>query len=623
MPQLGETVYYNATNRNNGTPYYYAAAYTGNDPAGDTAVTQQDYLNYLQSQPGTSKLGNTNTTVGAELGLLTGGQGIYSAGYIDPIYKQFQPNAPTPSEQYFTPEAQATADASKAALQQSIATNGPLQAPVQPAPAGMSPVGGVGVPPVPPPTQPPAPPAPPQTPPQGLPMPTNQPTTQGQPQQGQPQGQVPLDQLIGQRQIPGQQQVEYFNQQTGQGFSDPKQLSDFINQQSGNDVTTPENVFSFLDQQKQNQQQQQIQTQQTLEKNGIDTAKVIEGGTYKNPYQTFIDTYSDVLKQFGVGTVKTQLEDVNKKYTDLQNQKADDIAKINDDPWLTEGIRLKKIDSINNKYEVREKNLTGQITNLQKIYSDGIDQAKFVAQEATNIAHNQAVLDQNLLIQKMSLAEKALEFDQNQTKGTADLQEYQYAQAQGYSGSFLDYQRENANLKAKAGSGLLGGLTAAQINQTVNQIAGSFDNEPLVKNFGVLQEANNFVKSLSNTTTNPVDDQGLIYALAKSLDPSSAVREGEYATAQKYAQSLVQSYGKSVTQALAGTGFLSTDARENIKKTIESKYQASLQSYNNLYSQYQQRIDTAKTGQGNTLPNYDTSSNNVGGIDLSTLNFAF
>lgn len=226
---------------------------------------------------------------------------------------------------------------------------------------------------------------------------------------------------------------------------------------------------------------------------------------------------------------------------------------------------------------------------------------------------------------------KALLAQQNAIalKSTAlpsSAQEYEYAKANGYKGTYEQYQNEDANRKAKAGgAGLLGGLTAAQINATVNQIAGSFDNEAVVKNFNVLNEANQFVKSLSDSTTNPVDDQGLIYALAKSLDPSSAVREGEYATAQKYAQSLIQSYGKSVTQALNGTGFLSDDARANIKKTIESKYQASLQNYNNVYNQYQQRIQVAKGGQGNTITDYSQAyqGNNVGGVDLSGLDFGF
>lgn len=125
----------------------------------------------------------------------------------------------------------------------------------------------------------------------------------------------------------------------------------------------------------------------------------------------------------------------------------------------------------------------------------------------------------------------------------------------------------------------------------------AWKSEPVVENFSTIQEGRNFAGSLANDTTNPADDQALIYALAKALDPGSVVREGEYATAQKYAQSWVQAYGKAVTQALAGTGFLSEDARRNIKDTIESRYKASKTGYDNLLNQYTSGINTL-TGRG-------------------------
>jgi len=157
------------------------------------------------------------------------------------------------------------------------------------------------------------------------------------------------------------------------------------------------------------------------------------------------------------------------------------------------------------------------------------------------------------------------------------------------------------------GGGL--GLTPAQVNQTINSIAGAFDNEPIVKNFNIVAEGKAFVDSLSNLTTNPADDQGLIYSLAKALDPNSVVREGEYATVQKYSQSFVKAYGKTVTQALAGTGFLSEEARRNIKSTITSRYNASLQNYQNVYDSYQKQIEDVKSGKVRGITDYSQAYN--------------
>lgn len=166
----------------------------------------------------------------------------------------------------------------------------------------------------------------------------------------------------------------------------------------------------------------------------------------------------------------------------------------------------------------------------------------------------------------------------------------------------------HALAQQKAGEAGAGGdnqqLYAGLKPQTATAVRGqvsAFKSEPTIQNFAVVQEGRNFAQSLSDTTKNPADDQGLIYSLAKALDPGSVVREGEYATAQKYAQSWVKAYGKGVEQALLGTGFLSIEARKNIKKTIESKYSASRRSYDNLYNQYTGGINNLTGRDDGTL----------------------
>lgn len=143
---------------------------------------------------------------------------------------------------------------------------------------------------------------------------------------------------------------------------------------------------------------------------------------------------------------------------------------------------------------------------------------------------------------------------------------------------------------------LYSGLSSPTATAVRSQVS-AFKTEPIVTNFNVIQEGRNFANSLPTTTQNPADDQALIYSLAKALDPNSVVREGEYATAQRYSQSFINSFGKGVEQALAGTGFLSETARKNIKATIESRYQTSLNSYNNLAGQYTNSINSL-TGRG-------------------------
>jgi hypothetical protein len=144
------------------------------------------------------------------------------------------------------------------------------------------------------------------------------------------------------------------------------------------------------------------------------------------------------------------------------------------------------------------------------------------------------------------------------------------------------------------------------LRTAVTQKANQFDSEAQVKNFQVIQEGKNFVNSMPSDTANPSDDQAFIYAFAKIMDPNSVVREGEYATVQKYAQSWAESFGFNSARIFSNTKFLTKDAIENMKKTISSRYTASEQTYDQIRDQYIKSIDkiAGKTVGADILQDY-------------------
>ncbi len=157
------------------------------------------------------------------------------------------------------------------------------------------------------------------------------------------------------------------------------------------------------------------------------------------------------------------------------------------------------------------------------------------------------------------------------------------------------------------------GLSSATAT-AVRQKVSAFKTEQNVTNFSTVQDGYNFANSIDVKTTNPADDQALIYSLAKALDPGSVVREGEYATAQKYAQSWIAAYGKGVTQALAGTGFLSEQARKNIQAVIKQKYVTQKKSYDQTVNSYKTGINalTGRDNGGDFLTDYETQADSGG-----------
>jgi hypothetical protein len=134
------------------------------------------------------------------------------------------------------------------------------------------------------------------------------------------------------------------------------------------------------------------------------------------------------------------------------------------------------------------------------------------------------------------------------------------------------------------------GLSARQMQQVQAQ-ARTFEGLPVVKNTQKMSEAVSFANSMDPNTKNPADDQALIYAFAKAMDPDSVVREGEYATVQKYAQSWLQSFGFNAARVLTNTEFLTPQARQNMKRTIQQKFKAAQAQYKAVRDSYVKKIN--------------------------------
>ena len=119
----------------------------------------------------------------------------------------------------------------------------------------------------------------------------------------------------------------------------------------------------------------------------------------------------------------------------------------------------------------------------------------------------------------------------------------------------------------------------------------AFDANPLVKRIVTMAEGAQFVRSLDINTTNPADDQALVYAFAKAMDPDSVVREGEYATVQKYSQSWMSATGFNLARVLSNTEFLTPEARKNLRATIMQKFNSGRKQYDTLRNEYARQLN--------------------------------
>jgi hypothetical protein len=135
------------------------------------------------------------------------------------------------------------------------------------------------------------------------------------------------------------------------------------------------------------------------------------------------------------------------------------------------------------------------------------------------------------------------------------------------------------------------GILPPNQQRRVDSKSRAFDSLPVTKTVQKMAEAVSFAQSLNPNTTNPADDQALIYAFAKAMDPDSVVREGEYATVQKYAQSWAQTFGFNAARMFSNTTFLTAQARQNMKATILSKFEAGRKQYDVVRKSYADQIN--------------------------------
>jgi len=115
----------------------------------------------------------------------------------------------------------------------------------------------------------------------------------------------------------------------------------------------------------------------------------------------------------------------------------------------------------------------------------------------------------------------------------------------------------------------------------VNSIIDDLSQDQVTKTFKKSQEAYNFATKVK-VWNNSTDNQALIYAFAKAMDPDSVVREWEYSTVQKYAQTWWNKFWMDINRVLNWEEFISEKAKTNIVNTIKTKYEASKDSYNYL-----------------------------------------
>ncbi len=173
---------------------------------------------------------------------------------------------------------------------------------------------------------------------------------------------------------------------------------------------------------------------------------------------------------------------------------------------------------------------------------------------------------------------------------SAIYKEFLDAKNEGYTGTFTDYQNEDANRKRPVTNINTGGLTPYQGITAKNAVVDDFRGDPATTQYTTAAAGWSSLANIDTKSKTSADDIAAIYAFAKIMDPNSVVREGEYATIQKYAQSWAQSFGFNVQRILQNKEFLSPDAVSNMQAAAKARMTPLENAYNQSRSTYVGRL---------------------------------
>lgn len=129
----------------------------------------------------------------------------------------------------------------------------------------------------------------------------------------------------------------------------------------------------------------------------------------QSPQKSFTEVYKQVYQDLGINTIKSDYESQAKEFTALQEKKAEEAEEVNNNPWLSEGLRRSKLKKLDEKYEKRELILTNKMKLLEGQIQNGREDARFMAGKIMDQLEQADKLDNDIIIKAIEIAEKEAE----------------------------------------------------------------------------------------------------------------------------------------------------------------------------------------------------------------------
>lgn len=236
-------------------------------------------------------------------------------------------------------------------------------------------------------------------------------------------------------------------------------------------------------------------------------------GFQVSPQGTIAEIIREVMGATGLPDASENIGKISKEIESLENERDDEIRKIQDNPWTSSGSKRELIERTENKYENKIANRTKRLTLIQSAYKDAQEQARFAATTAISLYDKNRTFNQNQLEFMLEQGRKQLESEKGDFQVVTLKDEFGNEYTKVFdkdSGSFIGGGGIGGGVGGKApGSGTSPVETKASLEEVGQTIASSFTSK---------FQQQQFLKNLKNFTSKG-DTQGAAeYIFSRAID---------------------------------------------------------------------------------------------------------
>lgn len=336
---------------------------------------------------------------------------------------------------------------------------------------------------------------------------------------------------------------------------------------------------------------------------------------FNDPLGTISKITKQVYASTGIGDANNQIESISKDLEGLANSRDEELRAVDDNPWLTEGVRLRQREKINAKWSDKIDNRTNQLTLMENVRDSAQQQAQYALGTAISIYDNERRFQADQIQAYQNQAQR--EFDNaiklatagGNSKSDGALGRYQDAMAAGIispeTGYFDFIGAENAAGRAPSTGG------AGNSNQVIDNeraLFSQFRSEPIVKDYNTILSKKLSVDQIIQSGVGGPGDLAVVYEFMKGLDPTSVVRETEYASAARSGNIFAGALAKYNGYFKETGGFLPDSVKSGFQSIVNSKLKVQTQLYNNLSDEYRATAQRQGLNPDNVALGYNNAN---------------